>query len=273
MVVGQRALKVACLSFVLTLICAGHVSADTVKDLYDVYGKTYNKVCPEDVTDVISQYQRAIKYAAMYQYVEESEFDSVVLEKKKTQLTNDLQSAKEKLLSGYNMSAEDIFYWESQYSEYSQQIEEIDGALQCKDVPYNAPIADAPTYAEYLQAVKLKRNYNQFTDIGNVSDVAYPTDNGALVEDATMTHITLRTVNESVVSALFDGDVVAATDGAITVYSGCDVYTYYGDMHVLAVKQGDHVKCGDVLGKSTRHLTLKLKIDGELCDLRKIFED
>lgn len=260
----------------VALICCllpTNVSAGTAADLYELYGKEFQVKYPESVTQTISKYQEAKKYAAMYQYVITSEYDDGILQKRAEELKKTITSAETTLLNGYSMDIEDIYETEESYKSSLSLLEDTELAMQRADVQYNVPtVKDVPTYTEYCNARTLKSCYDTYSNIGSIKDITYPVDSACLVEYEDATKLKLATIKESVVVSLFNGVVVDVHETDLTISHRNGVYTFYGGLKDIAVEVGEEVKQGQPIGYSSGHLTLKLKIDDEIVDIAKLFK-
>jgi len=86
------------------------------------------------------------------------------------------------------------------------------------------------------------------------------------------------------IRAANDGHIVVSRDlfytgGTVTIDHGLNIFTVYGHLSKMLVKEGDYVKKGDIIalsGKSGRvtgpHLHWGVKVDGDFIDGDSLIE-
>lgn len=263
---------------VLTVFCLLLYSSVTayakgVEDLYTLYGIPYEVTYPDDIMRIISDFQYAEKYVSMYRYVVESTFDTTVIENRISKLEVDLLSVEEQLLCGYTLSIEEIYTLEDEYVSITGQLEDAKKSLIGGEIDYNIPNAEnTPTRKEYEEALEKKSKMGAAVNLGEF-ELNYPVDTGALISDKTDTHLELAVANNSTVTALFNGTVTAITSSSISIDHTNDVFTFYGNLRSVSVNVGDAVTQGQPIGTTTSTLMLKMKLDGNLVDITKIFKE
>lgn len=271
---GFKKFKVLVITLTLFIICCTDCQAATINDLYDKFGMECTTECPEFVTKTISQYQRAEKYNYMYQYVNASSYDSEILEQRVARLQKELSVLEEKLLNSYDLRREDIYSLESQYLTCKEELTKAKESLNNCSIEYHVPdIGEVPSKEEYLYALQLKDYCNPFQEIGELSTVSFPVQGDALISDMTDSSVTIRTPKNTLVTALFNGTVLDCDKNSVTLFCGSGVYVYEGHLDKVIVDKGDIVQQGDVVGKTSHDILLKLKLGNKLCDIKKLFNE
>lgn len=271
---GIKECKVAALTLLVIVLSCIDCKAATITDLYNKFDAECTVECPEFVTKTISQYQRAEKYNYMYQYVNASNYDPVVLERRVSSLKNKLADLEERLLSAYNLDRDAIYSLESEYLTCKEELSKAEESLTNYSIEYHVPdIGDIPTQQEYEYALQLKNYCNPYQDIGEIDNLAFPIQGDALISDITDSSVTLRTPKNTLVTALFNGTVLDCDEHSVTIFCGSDVYVYAGHLDKVIVDKGDTLVQGDVIGKTSHDVLLKLKLGGKLCDVHKLFNE
>lgn len=269
---GRRAGKETVLAIIISCLITQTVSAATIQDLYDFYNVKCDVECPAEITDTINAYQRAEKYESMYQYVNSSTYDPIVLQRRVKACEEDLQTVTDKLLSAYDLTQDEIYTLESEYRICQQELKNAKAALSGCAIEYNIPdLGDVPTKKEYEYALHLKDFCNPYQEIGDIENLQFPVQGDALISDYTKSSMTLRTTKNTLVTSLFNGVVLDCDESSVTLFCGSDVFVYEGNLDKIIVDKGDTVNQGDVIGKTSRNVLLKLKLGGSLCDVHQLF--
>lgn len=271
---GIKECKVAALTLLALVLSCTNCKAATIIDLYDKFDAECTVDCPEFVTKTISQYQRAEKYNYMYKYINASNYDPVVLERRVSDLKNKLKDLEKHLLNACNLDRDTIYSLESEYLTCKEELSKAEESLINYSIEYHVPdIGEIPTRQEYEYALQLKNYCNPYQDIGNINDLAFPVQGDALISDITDSSVTLRTPKNTLVTALFNGTVLDCDEHSVTIFCGSDVYVYEGHLDKVIVDKGDAVAQGDVIGKTSHDVLIKLKLGGKLCDVQKLFNE
>ena len=267
----RKSKSVVALVLCLCLLSVNPIYADTASDLYELYGSEYVTDYPDGTLETISKYQNAKKYVAMYQYVITSDFDPSIINERIDKYSEEIDECSAKLLAGYSMSLEDIFDAEGEYLEATSLLHEAKKSLKQYEIDYSAPEAkDTPSYTEYSNACVVKDVIDAKSELGDVKSVKYPINGACLIDDQTDTSLTLLTAENNLVQSLFNGVVAKTTEDSVTVYHYNHIYTYYGGLTNVTVSKGDTVYQYQTLGTSSSHVTLKLKINGDIVDINKL---
>ena len=236
------------------------------------YDMSFEPKYPDDVLDTISKYDVAKKYVAMYQYVVYSEYDSSVIESKIVELEKEKASLEEQLLAGYDLELSVIYELEDAYLSTCTKLEDYKKSLVSYEISTDEPVSeDVPTYEEYVDAIQVKKRIDELSDIGNVDKLSFPVSGAHLISEKTNTGVLYSVIDGSSVTSLFNGEVVNINGGDITLNHHNGIYTFYGNLSSVVVSEGDIVKQGDLLGKSSNTLLLKCKVNNKLVDVSKLF--
>jgi septal ring factor EnvC (AmiA/AmiB activator) len=269
---GFKASATAGSLVVLLFLTPATIYADTANDLYDLYDMKYEDSIPEDVIDTISRYNYAQKYVSMFQYVAVSEYDTDLINAKIDQLESNLESLTDQLLAGYDLSMDEIYTLEDEYNETYTKLQDAKDSLQTVEIDFDTPTVDnTPTYSEYKEALQKKSKLVTEAELGEISDLSYPVTTAALESDRTFTSLTLAVADGATITSLFNGTVALTDDNSITIDHHNGIYTYYGGLTSYYVRPGDTVYQGQSIGTSGNKVILKLKIDGKLVDISKLF--
>lgn len=276
MAVGYQKFKSRIFFVVCTLLLLQDTpcQAATVDELYAVYGMEYSVEYPKDVLDIIDNYNYAKRYMSMYRYVVESEYDVESVNKNIEYLEDRLTEIEGNLSKGFDLSLDEIYLLEDEYTEVHNQLERAKKSLISVDVDVRVPTStETPTYDEYVNAMQEKALLNTQAELGNVKGLDYPIATAALVKDLSDTHLTLSVAEGSTATSLFNGKVVDITDDSITLYHYNNVYTLYKGVQHSYVVKGDTVYQGQSIGTVNSNLTLKLKLNGKLVDVSLLFKE
>lgn len=270
---GSRVRKAWILGLVLTCASVQVTSAATIKDLYDKYEIDCDVECPPSAIKTIAQYQRAEKYNTMYQYVMESSFDPSILTTRINNLEERLENIESQLLNGCDLDQNAIYALEAEYTKCMKQLQDAQSSMEVCDVSYEIPdIGSIPSYEEYIEAIKIKDMSSPFVEIGDITDCDFPVEGSTIFTELTPTKLSMACVAGSTMYAPLSGRIVDVSDGNVTIYCGGEVYMLVDGLKRTAVRVGDTVVQGEVIGKAEHDYTLKLKIAGKLQDVSRLFD-
>lgn len=272
---GNKVRRSALVILALLLVFPYTVYADSASDLYKKYDMKYEQKYPTNVLSTIAKYQNAKKYVYMYQYVIESEYDTSIIENRIKTFEKELKDTEKKLLDGYDKSISDIYELEEKYSNAKAKLADAKKSLKNCKVDYKPPKSkDVPSYAEYSEACMTKSLVDNQNELGNISDMKYPTETACLIADQTKTSMTFETANNTIVQSVFNGKIISVSDdNEVTISHHNKIYSHYKGLNSVVVSVGDEVKQGQVIGTSSSQFTLQLKVGGKLVDVSKLFKE
>ncbi len=258
---------------VTVLTAFTNVRASTVTDVYNIYGIESDELYPKELLNVISSYESAQKYVAMYQYVVESEYDTKVTEQRVKSLKKAKKDIEVKLMDGYSMELGDIYYLEDSYVTVAKDLENAKKSKEYVDIQSNIPNADSvPSTSEYQRALLQKSELDSSYTMGEVP-CECPIVGSYLLSDKNDKHLELAVAIGSDVTALMNGKVVAVDEESITINHSGKIYTFYGELQEVFVTVGTDVVQGQVIGKSSNKLMLKMKINDKFMDISKLIKE
>jgi len=272
----QKCKKIVTIVTLLNLLSIPTIKiyADTVEDLYNFYNISLTDSEPDEAVDIVTRYDKAKRYVAMYQYVADSNFDKKIIEDRVATLEERLEDITKALNNGYYLSASDIYRLEDEYVTCSKRLSESKKALSNKSVDIKDSVpSNVPSYEEYITAKKELSLYDYSADIGDLKFISYPVSGAALVKDITDESITLSVKEGSDILSLFNGIVVGVTEDSVTIQHSKNVYSLYKNLKSNKVVLGDKVTQGEIVGKSNNTLFLKLKIEDSLVNISELFKE
>lgn len=271
MAVGFKAFKAAIV--VLSLVSASHcldVKATTVSDLYELYDKRITEMYSESTLETIADYQRQLRSSAMYEYVKKSTFDNKLIEDKIKTLESELNYLETQLLNSYDEDLSTIYELEDDYETTKKSLENTRKSSESFEVK----LPDEKTFSKnkYKKALRDKNKTDYNKDIGTYLN-RYPVSGDIKSVKSTEDRLELYISNRSTISPLFNGKVSKVTDDSITLSHDCGIYSYYRGLEEILVNVGDTVYQGQKLGYSSDVVILKFKINGDIVDVSKLFQE
>ena len=261
------------LSLLLLILVAIPVKANEVEDLYALYDVQYIPEVPKEITDVIERYQNAERYTFMYQYVATSEYDKEIVNSSIKEHKKRLKEIEDELLCGYDKSLNDIYLLEDEYRVETQRLEDTQKSLKSLSVESSMPNVDAiPSKDEYLNALNKKAEILSNHSIGSIENLSVPIHAQYMVEDTTDNIFTYLTVDDTAISALFNGVVEQASDDMIVLNHYNGIKTYYS-VKESKVSEGDSVYQGQLIGACTKYPSIQMTLQGVRMNLDKLFEE
>lgn len=256
-----------------------HVKAESVSELYDLYGIEYEVDIPTETLETIRAYNYAKRYVSMYNYVTGSEFDKTAIEAEIADLQETVTRLHNTLLSGYNMSDGLLAAYEDEYSQCVKRMEDLQSSMvsyQLEDSPLD--INNVPTYSEYVSAVREKNDILADADIGTLQNLRVPVQSSARLVSSDENVFTYRVVDDTGVLSLFSGEVtdVVVEDSSIniTVDSGNGVIITYGNLAIAEVVPGDRVLQNQRLGYvHGNRFVMSLNLGETRVDLNTLFAE
>lgn len=271
MAVGFKTFKAAIV--VLLLVSTSHcldVKATTVSDIYELYDKKVTEMYPESTLKTIADYHRQIRSSAMYEYVKKSTFDNKLIEDKIKTLESKLDYLETKLLNSYDEDLSTIYELEDDYETTKKSIDNAKKSSESFEI--KLPDEKILSKSKYNKALKDKNKTDYNKDIGTYQN-KYPASGDIESIKSTEDRLELYVSNRSTISPLFNGRVVKVTDNSITISHDCGIYSYYGGFEEISVSAGDAVYQGQKLGYSSDVVILKFKINGDIVDVSKLFQE
>lgn len=271
MEVGKKTFGIT-VAVLCTLFGTQIVCAISVVDIYKKYDMNYTIPYPDKTLDTIRKYTESQKSVYKYHYIETSKFDKTRLRKREKSLKQRTKELKEELLGAYDMSVDAIYELENEYVECVRELENIKSALKTQSkITKDEEQIDTPTDAEYEMSLHVKDIYDSRANLG---DVIKPTNSACIIKESNDTETTFLTVRGSMVHPIWNGEVVHVdTDtGEVVVYHYNKVYTVYHGLSKIIVNVGDRVTQDTEIGKSSRELVMKLRLDGTFVDCSKLYE-
>ena len=265
----KRVFAVVLLSSVL--LSSINVKASTATDIYDLYQLNYAAIYPDGVIETIMAYEQFLKYNTMYTYIEKSTFDTTILDKRIANLQSDIDSVTVKLKNGYDLSVSEIYALEDEYNTKSKQLYEAKQSLSNTAVNPSMPILEnTPTKEQYDAAIATKKDIDSKINLGEAI-TSYPVK-GATVKEVKEDQLLLKTKAGEAVKALYNGTVANISNNSITLYHDSAIYTLYSNLDKINVNVGDVVFQGQEIGTAKESLLLKMKVNGTLVDVSKLFK-
>lgn len=269
---GFKAFKTIILMLLLLLAFPIKVKADCASDLYELYGVEYTQVYPDGVIETIQKYNDAKKYLTSFQYVALSDFDSSILNKRLSSLTKRKEHLKHELSNGYYLSWDEIYLLESEYNDVCNKIYNTEKIVSDNSIQTPIPpMTDVPTYTQYQDAISIKKNIDNNSDIGTLHNIKPPILDAFILDTNSDTSCTYRTVRNARVVSLFNGVIKEVGTDYIIIDNGNSIISYYRNLKSVNVDLGDTVKQGDVLGTSNSYVTLQLSLNNNFVDVTELF--
>lgn len=247
------------------------VKASTATDIYDLYRLNYADIYPEGVIETIMSYEQYLKYDTMYEYIEKSAFDTTILDKRIADLQSEIDSITSKLKGGYNLPISDIYSLEDSYNTKYKQLQEAKRSLSNTTVNPSMPVLNnTPTQEQYDAAIVIKKDVDAKVNLGEAV-TAYPVKN-ATMQESKSDALYLSTKSGEVITALYNGTVADVSNDSITLYHDSAIYTLYSNLSKISVNVGDVVFQGQEIGTVKDNVLLKMKVNGTLVDISKLFK-
>ena len=268
--------------FIALLLCMLPVSvqASTADDLYKVYNKGYVTEVPETVVQTISKYDSAKRYASMYTYVINSEYDDTELLSKEAAMEEELKQLEIELLDGYSKPLAELYELEDRYYSIKEDLANLKSSRVSYVVDTESVKADEiPTYSEYKEAIRIRDDCLAKNNIGSLDNLSVPLQAQAYLVDSNEDKSVYKTIDGTGVLSIFNGvvDKIYETreDGICCVidnYNG--IKTYLCSLETVDVSEGDTVYQNQRIGylKGTTAI-FKLSLYGKFVDISKIFTE
>lgn len=248
------------------------VSAQTVDDLYDVYGIDKEVTADESILSTVDSYNNMKKFVAMYNYIDLSTPDMSSQDKQVAELEKRIKDIDTMLFAGYSLTLTEILELEAEQQTASESIERINNTRKYSHVMIDFPDPESvPTYEQFLQAKQELSSFELSKELGDVLGVELPVNDGEIVQH-TKVETAIKVPTSSYVMCIFPGEVISAEDGIVEVMSVGDVVISYSNLDYHNVSVGDTVKQYQRIATSTGRLKLSMQIDGEYYDMWRLFD-
>lgn len=267
---GKKDARVWLVALLLLTPITAH--AETVDDLYSMYGVGEEVKADESVLQTIRDYNDIKKFVAMYNYIDLSSPDTSSQDREVTELTKRIEEIDIELLDGYSLSLSEILDLEAEQQAARESIDRINNTRKYAHVDIVFPDADnMPTYDEYLKAKQELSAFELSKELGDVKSVAVPVSNGVLSQH-TKVSTTFDLKDSSYVSCIFPGTVISAESGIVEIETVGNVIISYSNLDYYTVDVGDSVKQYQRIATATDKLKLSMQIDGEYYDMWRLFD-
>lgn len=279
MAVGAKARATVIVFAALLLLTPIHVRAESVSELYDLYGIDYEVDIPTEILETIRAYNYAKRYVSMYNYVTGSDFDKAAIESEIAELQCTVSQLRDVLLSGYSISDDLLASYEDEYSTCVRRLEDLQSSLVSYELEGSPiDINNVPTYSEYVSAVREKNDILDSADIGTLQNLQVPVQSSARLISSDDNVFIYRVVDDTGTLSLFSGEVtdVSVEDSSIniTVDSGNGVVITYSNLAVAEVIPGDRVLQNQRLGYvHGNRFVMSLSLGETRVDLNTLFAE
>lgn len=259
-------------AFIVLLLRPTTCLAYNAEDLYADCGIEYSSPYAEEDLETIQNYNYAKRYASMFRYVANSNYDKDVIAKRIEEAEKRLEELEKELLSGYDKSTDDIYQLESDYSSTLKELEDARNTELPVEIDFKRITADdVPSYQEYITALNRKKVIDLECELGE-EKVSRPSLNEVVIKDFTDDSITYATIPGSGVTALYNGVVSAAGDTHVTVNHHNGIVSSYKGVYPT-VKVGDTILQGSPIGITEGEFSVKMRVGEDLIDIHKLLEE
>ena len=249
--------------------------ASSAIDLYKFYKKELIVEIPEEVTNKIKSYDNAKRYAQMYTYVVNSEYDKAAIELRLETINREISKISTQLISGYNISQHVLYQLESEYMSLVEQRDNILKSMETYDVNVESvAIEEVPKYSEYKEALQIRNDILSKCEIGTVSNLGIPVQSAAIHVGFDEQYAIYKVIDNTGVLSMFNGIVESIDDGVVKINNHNNIVTYIKNLSSIDVKVGDTVYQHQRIGYSDgMFIKFALELDGEFQDLSLLLNE
>lgn len=257
---------------VLSLVFGLQCKAQTVDDLYAVYGLATQNSVPDAVKETVMAYNSALVYAARYKNISAVVTDYTRTKQRIADYEDQIVRYSESLQDGYTLPISTILELESKIAYCEKQIAYLESSMNEAevDVP-SMEISDIPSKADYIRASEELENYSSY-QLGVVDGVHYPVTGEILSFSATDQMAIFKIPEAASTLSLFHG-VVAEVDGDyVRVSHGNNVYTEYFGLSTVGVSAGEELNQYQRIGSSRGQFQMSMNVNGKYKNLSFLLE-
>lgn len=250
---------------------AQHVNAQTVDDLYEMYGMIAPDAVPDDIRDTIMSYNNAQIYVVKYGSLCDVTTDYSRIKSQIEESKERVSQCHQQLADGYTLSVNTILKLESTILELEKKIEDMGQVMTEYEIqiPVIKP-EDVPSKADYNSAINERSRYSAY-NLGNVSNVKVPAVGQASVVQSGTTYTQIETQEASSALALFNGQVTEVDGDYIKIQSGNNVFVEYYGLISTCVQIGDKIEQYQRIGSVKNQFQVALNLSGDYYPLLHLF--
>lgn len=251
----------------ILLLIPIHAAAYTAEELYNDLGIEYVDPHFEEDLNIITAYKCAQQYVRIFSHLSTMSFEDFDFDTAKKKLKAQLNDITSQLNNGYYLQLDKIYDLESEYRETLESLTELEKLEDTDEVQLRQlDVSSIPSYTEYIQANARNTIVNTRLELGGGTPTLTP--NAYIISDYNATSMTISTSELSVITSLFNGEVIDVKDNIVTLSHYNDIFTSFRGI-IPSVKKGDSVYQGMCIGYSEGTVSIRMRVADQFIDLNE----